>query len=221
MELLGARFVKRAITTRVVVAVVLIVFVAGTWMQDGTLNLGWLKFFSIAVLVASLVLMLWDLWLWRLPLVQLIPSVPRHVGGTWKGTLTTFWEDPQTGKRPAPKSVYLVIRQTATSTSVKLLTNESRSASTLAAVSALDGTIELTYLYLNRPDARYEDRSRMHHGSTALVVSGEPPRRLKGRYWTDRDTKGEMDFTERQGKVVDDFEEAESLFNSGDQKLTK
>lgn len=210
---------KRAVTTRVIVAIVLVVFVVGTWVQDGELNLGWLKFFSAAVLVVSLVLMLWDVWLWRLSLIQMIPGVPRHVGGTWKGTLTTFWEDPRTGKRPDPKSAYLVIRQTASSTSVKLLTNESRSASTLAAVSALDGTVELTYLYLNRPDARYEDRSRMHHGSVALVVSGEPPRRLKGRYWTDRDTKGEMDFTERQKRVVDDFEEAESLFSVGSRKL--
>jgi SMODS-associating 2TM, beta-strand rich effector domain len=205
--------VKRAITTRVVVAVVLIVFVAGTWMQDGTLNLSWLKFFSIAVLIASLVLMLWDLWLWRIPLIQMIPGVPRHVGGTWKGTLTTFWEDPRTGNRPVPKSAYLVIRQTASSTSVKLLTNESRSASTLAAISALDGTVELTYLYLNRPDARYEDGSRMHHGSAALVVSGESPRRLKGRYWTDRDSKGELDFDQRHKDLADDFDQAAKLFS--------
>jgi hypothetical protein len=52
----------------------------------------------------------------------------------------------------------------------------------------------------------------MHHGSTALDLSGTPVKRLKGRYWTDRDTRGELDFTERSKKIVDDFEEASGLF---------
>lgn len=203
---------KQNITIRVIAAIVLLVFVVGTWVQSGQLNFGWLKFFSAAVLVATIVLTLWDLWLWKLGPAQLVPGVPRYIHGTWQGVLTTFWVDPVTGQRPAPKTVYLVVRQTATLVSVKLLTNESRSASSLAAVTAIDGTSELTYLYLNRPDARFEDRSRMHHGSTALVLSGQPVKRMKGRYWTDRDTKGELDFTARNKKLVDDFEEAEALF---------
>ena len=208
---------KQTIIIRVVVAIVMVVFVAGTWAKSGELNLGWLKFFSIAVLIATLTLTLWDLWLWRLPLAQLIPGVPSCVHGTWQGVLTSFWVDPDTGNRPEPKNVYLVVRQTATLVSVKLLTNESRSSSSLAAVSALDGTFELTYLYLNCPDARFEHRSRMHHGSTALVISGQPAKRLKGRYWTDRDTKGELDFTVWDRRLADDFDEAQSLF--GQNKL--
>lgn len=203
---------KRNVLIRVVAAVVVLVFVGGTWTQGGQLNLGWLKFFSTAVLIATILLTLWDVWLWRLPVFRMVPGPPRCVRGTWKGVLTSFWVDPTTGKSPAPKHVYLVVRQTATLVSVKLLTNESRSASSLAAVTAVDGTSELTYLYLNRPDAGVEHRSRMHHGSTALDISGSPAKRLKGRYWTDRDSKGELDFTEWNKRLVDDFDDASSLF---------
>ena len=96
--------------------------------------------------------------------------------------------------------------------SVKLLTDESRSSSSLAAVSAADGSSALDYLYLNRPDSRVEHRSRMHHGSTVLDISGNPAKRLKGRYWTDRDSKGELDFAERSKNLADDFEDAAALF---------
>ncbi|MCU1685394.1 MAG: hypothetical protein JWQ81_6133 [Amycolatopsis sp.] len=203
---------KRGVLVRVVVGVVVVLLVIQNWLQGGQFNFGLSKIFSTAVLAATLVLALWESWLWRLPLAQRMPGTPRCIRGTWRGVLTTFWVDPKTGKSPDPKTVYLVIRQSASELSVKLLTNESRSASSFASVRLDDGSYELLYLYLNRPDSRYESRSRMHHGSTALDLSGSPVKRLKGRYWTDRDTRGELDFTERSMKIVDDFEEASALF---------
>ncbi|MFB8777131.1 Cap15 family cyclic dinucleotide receptor domain-containing protein [Streptomyces broussonetiae] len=204
---------KRTIIIRVVVAVVVVVFVIGTWAQDGRPDLAALKFFSVAVLASTLVFNLWDFWLWRLPLIQRVPGVPRSIRGTWKGTLTSLWVDPATGNNPPPKTVYLVAQQTASLVTVKLLTDESKSTSALASVSEVDGSFLLTYLYLNRPDMRVEHRSRIHHGSTVFDVSGNPARRLKGRYWTDRDSKGELDFEERDKKnLADDFAEAAGLF---------
>jgi len=203
---------KRPMIVRIVVGIVVLVFVVGTWITSGTIELGWLKYFSAAVFVATIALALWDIWIWRWPTIQRIPGVTRCLQGTWKGMLTSFWIDPATGKRPQPKAVYLVVRQTATLISTKLVTDESRSKSSLADISTSDGSSELTYLYIDRPDARVEDHSRMHHGSTVLDISGTPARRLKGRYWTDRDSKGELDFGDRAKKLADDFEEAESLF---------
>jgi hypothetical protein len=204
--------VKRTITIRVIVAVVVIVFVIGTWVQDGQPDLAALKFFSAAVLVSTAVFNLWDFWLWRLPLVQRIPGVPRSIRGTWKGTLTSFWVDPATGNSPQPKTVYLVVQQTGSLVIVKLLTDESKSTSALANVSEIDGSFLLTYLYLNKPDMRVEHRSRIHHGSAVFDISGCPSRRLKGRYWTDRDSKGELEFGERNKKLADDYAEAAGYF---------
>ena len=203
---------KRTITIRVIVAVVVVVFVIGTWAQTGRPDLAALKFFSAAVLASTAIFNLWDFWLWRLPLVQRIPGVPRSIRGTWKGTLTSLWVDPATGKSPQPKTAYLVVRQTGSLVIVKLLTDESRSTSALANVSEVDGSFLLTYLYLNKPDMRVEHRSRIHHGSAVFDISGCPAKRLKGRYWTDRDSKGELEFVERSDRLADDFTEAGGLF---------
>lgn len=203
---------RQAITIRAIVAVVIAVFVVGAWLTSGQLDFGWLRFFSVAVLLAGIVLSAWDVWLWRLAPAQRIPGVPRCIRGTWKGTLSTLWVDPVKGNRPQPKSVYLVVRQTATLVSVKLLTDESTSVSSLAAVTEADGSYALQYLYFNRPEVRFRERSPMHHGSVVLDVSGCPARRLNGHYWTDRDSKGAFDFIERSRKLADDFTEAAELF---------
>ena len=203
---------KRNVLIRIIVGVVVVVLAVQTWMQNGRLDFGLSKVFSAAVLAATVVLTLRETWLWRLPLAQRIPGTPRCIRGTWRGVLTTFWVNPETGIRPDPKTVYLVVRQSANHTSVKLLTNESRSSSAFAAIKVEDGSHELLYLYLNRPDSRHESRSRMHHGSTSLDLSGNPVMRMKGRYWTDRNTRRELDFNERSSRIADDFDEAASLF---------
>ena len=67
-------------------------------------------------------------------------------------------------------------------------------------------------MYLGQPDILIENRSRMHHGASSLTISGSPGSRLHGRYWTDRDSKGALDFTEHGPHLADDYEEAERLF---------
>jgi hypothetical protein len=206
---------KKTIAIRVIVGVVVGIFLVSAWAHDGKPDWSMLKLFSTAVFVCTVVFNVWDFWLWRLPWIQRIPGVgiPRSLRGTWKGTLTSFWVNPATNSNPPPKTVYLVVHQTASLVTVKLLTDESRSTSALGEVSEVDGSVVLTYMYLNKPDLRVEHRSRIHHGSTVFDVSGSPARRLKGRYWTDRDSKGELDFAERDKKhLADDFAEAAKLF---------
>lgn len=203
---MGAR-----IRVRVIVAVVILVFALGIWMSGGTLQAGWLGFYSTAVMVVLAVLALWEYWIWGWGFVQSIPGVPRDIRGTWKGELETSWKDEQ-GASPARKTAYLVVRQSASRVSAVLLTDESRSASSLATVSSDGITASLDYMYLNWPDVAVEDRSRIHHGSASLVVSGNPASRLRGRYWTSRDTRGELDFTSRVPKRADDYDEAARAF---------
>ncbi len=203
---------KRKLTVQIVTVIVIIVFTAGTWLKSRQIDLGWLKYFSASVFLAGLVLAGWDVLIWRIPLIQQIPGIPRSIRGTWKGTLTSFWVDPDTNIRPPPKCVYLVIRQSASLVSVKLLTDESHSTSSLGQVKEIDGSVTLAYMYLNRPEMNVEDRSRMHHGSAVLDISGLPATRLQGRYWTDRDSKGELEFFQRRPKMADDFSNAEQMF---------
>lgn len=204
---------SRRTLVQVVAAIVVIVFAAGIWFTGGTPDLTWLRFFSAAVFISVGVLTIWDHWAWHLPIIQKIPQVPRDLRGTWRGTLESFWVNPETGLSPPSKVAYLVIRQSATTVSIVMLTNESKSKSSIAMISDDGVSASLDYMYLNRPDSRYEYRSRIHHGSTSLDITGRPAVRLQGRYWTSRDSKGELSFNQRTIKFAEDFIQAEVLFN--------
>lgn len=185
---------SRQIIIRVVAAIVVGVFSGGAWIQSGKLDIGWLRHFSAAVFITTVAISTWDLWLWRIPPLQRVPGVPRNIRGTWKGQVYSLWVDPDTGVEREPKCAFLVIRQTASIISARLLTDESQSSSSLAAMSFSDGTALLEFMYLNKPKIQLEDHSRMHHGSTVLQVTGNPAERLEGRYWTDRDSRGSFVF---------------------------
>ena len=189
------------------------VFAAGIWLSGDQVEPAWLRFYSAAVFAATVAAAFWERYLWRWSPMQRIERVPSNIRGTWQGTLTSLWVDPLSGESPQGKTVYLVVRQTFSDASVVLLTDESRSGSTLAAVSMINGERTLDYVYINRPDPRVEHRSRMHHGSVVLDISGRPGSRLRGRYWTDRESRGELDFTRRHKMLADDFDSAARLFD--------
>lgn len=197
---------------QIVAAIIVTVFAAGLWLTGDDFDPQWLRLFSLAVWIAVFALLLWEKWLWRLSLIQETKKAPRDIRGTWRGTLRSLWVDPDSGQSPEEKTVYLIIRQDAFNVSTVLLTDESRSVSTVAVVTDDQTVTSLDYMYLNRPDSRVEDRSRMHHGSASLDIIGQPVTRLRGRYWTDRNSRGELEFTERRLKQVEGYTEAADLF---------
>lgn len=203
---------KGRLQVQAVVLVTVLVFAVGMLATGDNPNPAWLRFYSYAVTSAVVLVTAWDRWLWRLAISQKVAAVPRNLNGTWKGVLTTFWVDPETDAVPAPKLAFLVVRQTATTVSVTMFTDQMRSVSSLASLSGVDGQRSLDYMYLSRPDSRYEKRSPIHHGSTSLDVTGNPPDRLCGRYWTNRDSRGELDFSERRWGFADTYDTAIRMF---------
>lgn len=200
---------------QIISAVVVVVFAISIWASGGQLHSSWLRFYSVAVTAIGVLVALWDRLLWRLPFLQSIHGTPRNLRGTWQGTLRSQWINPNTGKSPEAKTVYLAIHQTASSVSVRLLTDESESRSSFGRVIGDGIETSLNYVYLNTPDNSIQDRSRIHHGSTALKVTGQPATRLRGHYWTDRDSRGELDFAVRARGLADDFASAQALFGDG------
>jgi len=204
---------KHQILVRYVSGVVVIVFAGGILLTGDVVRASWLKFFSVAVLVALGGLWLWDNMLWRLPPIQRFPKVPRAIAGTWKGELASSWVDPATKQVIPRKTVFVVIRQSASTAKITLMTDESKSTSSVAVLNkANDDTWTLDHMYLNIPDLGVSHRSSMHHGSGSLAISGNPAQRMTGRYWTDRGSKGELVFGSRSKRIVDDYEAAEALF---------
>lgn len=202
------------ILIRAIVFIVSLVFVIGSWITTGAPNTSLLSFFSVAVLVCTVLLLLWDRWAWKWKAAQAIPGVSRDLSGTWQARLESFWIDPATGKSPEPKTVYMVIRQTSSTASVTLISDESKSKSSLARVVKEDGSWLLHYVYTNEPRMEVRGRSPIHHGSAVLSVTGSPAKRLEGGYWTDRDSKGQLKLTKRSNKITEDFEEAKEALKS-------
>lgn len=171
----------RRVLVQIVAAVVVAVFAVGILLGSDTRPATWLRFYSVAVSCSLGILWLWEHLLWRLSLFQAIPGVPRNVRGTWKGRVVSLWSDPDTGVSPDDLRAFLIIRQSASSISIVLLTEESRSQSSIASLVESDGMVTLTYVYVNSPSILVEGRSRMHHGSAALNISGSPATLLNGR----------------------------------------
>lgn len=193
-----------------VAGIVIAVFAFGILAGGERPNPEWLRFYSVSVVVVGICLWVWENWLWRTWIGQRFSKVPVDIRGTWRGTLGSFWNGPD-GRAPS-KTVYLVIRQSASNVSVILMTDESRSRSSLSAVLTETECPTLEYMYLNRPSSRLEHQSRMHYGSAFLDITGRPATRLSGQYWTNRDSRGELEFTERLDKFVGDYLEAEKAF---------
>jgi hypothetical protein len=190
------------------VALAAVVWAVLLTVQGVTLRPGYVKPYSLAVAVVVVIFEVFDHWAWRWG------PIPRVVGrpllrGTWRGVVASTWIDPTTGQTVDPREAFLVVRQTYSTISTRLLTKESKSQSLAASIDAPRGdAAAVHWTYLNRPRLPLQGRSRIHHGAAVLEVHGSPPARLTGWYWTDRNTTGELTFTARSAKLHTDFLEA-------------
>jgi hypothetical protein len=163
--------------------------------------------------VASLFVLGFDHYFWRLPMFGRKLSRRPDLRGTWRGRLASGWENPEIGKQIDPDpEVYLVIRQTFWNVTAHLITKESKSCSTTAAIESDGcGHYQLVAQYRNTPRASARDRSDVHYGSFKLDIAGEPVGQLEGFYWTDRKTRGDLDFDRRSKRLVETFANAQAL----------
>ena len=168
----------------------------------------WFKPFSIVVGALVLVLSVADKWLWRIRWLRPWLFNMPDLNGTWKVAIRP------TAPESSPQKVgaYMVIRQTFSTISLRLLTAESHSE-TLSAhmVRRDDGTYGLAAVYRNTTRLQVRERSPLHHGALVLHVHGDPPDSLAGQYWTDRLSQGELLLSARIPEAAHSFEQAEKL----------
>lgn len=142
-------------------------------------------------------LLVFDQWVWRFPIIHRLVGRP-HIAGTWLGTL-----EPSAGSKMPDGGNHaiqsaLVIEQSYWSISLTLMTAEGSSRSTSAAIRTdaenNSGRRTLAYSYANQPDQKHLARSPAHLGAANLHVVGRSPREIRGSYWTNRFTAGDMTF---------------------------
>lgn len=178
-----------------------------------TVSVSWLKYLSTVTGILLLLLGAFDLWLWRLPFLQGWFVKRPVIRGTWRAVLRSNWIDPVTERVPAPINGFMMVRQTYSSLSLRLLTSESSSELIGAEiVSYSDGTTSIASVYRNEPKQLIRQRSSIHYGAILLQVIGRPVTGLTGHYWTDRNTAGEIELSNRRSEIYPSFETAKRAF---------
>lgn len=134
-----------------------------------------------AVAFSAAVMAIYEKWLWRI-IPFGIPVLDLHYSGTLKSSYDRV-----------ERQASLEVRQTFLSVQVTMITDESKSRSISASIGNIWGEKKLIYCYLNEPRTEYRDKSEIHYGTAVLCVDN--PLKLSGKYYTDRHTRGDMEFT--------------------------
>lgn len=201
--------IRKEIALWLQVGTFLAVWVAILFFSGIEFRINWeaLKKLPEAIGIYSILLLAFTTWAWRLPFLQgwLVPYP--DLEGTWEGTLESTWEDPSTGKRKSPIPIVFVIKQSFSSVSCVVYSEESSSYSNTAQISADDdsGTLQLSFNYTNRPRASVRERSEIHDGAAILRIFKRATLTLEGEYWTSRKTTGDMHLKFKSRKLADGF----------------
>jgi hypothetical protein len=199
---------------RYIKAIIYVTVLAWTIMllvNHEAIQSAWLKPFSTVTTIVLYVVMAFDLWLWKLPFLHNWFVKRPVVDGTWKVEIRSNWIDPVTNQATEPIIAYMVVRQTLSTLSMRLLTVESSSILVgTEIVCSADGLYCISGVYRNEPWFDFRHRSEIHYGGLWLQIAEDDlAKTLTGHYWTDRNTAGSMKLTNRIGRKVQSFAAAE------------
>ena len=75
-----------------------------------------------------------------------------------------------------------------------------------------DGTYEIVGAYRSEPKIEFRGVvSEIHYGSFIIRPDGNRITSMEGHYWTDRNTKGAISYSERSMESADSFQSAKAL----------
>jgi SMODS-associating 2TM, beta-strand rich effector domain len=197
--------------------------VGGVWSVAAALaglqfDATWKKAFSFLPLLLVLLFTVWDLWLWKLPLVVKYVGVP-DLNGTWLGEYESEWIDSQGHRNRETAPAVLTVKQDYTTLSVVLVSGESKSYSVLSHVTQLEsGEYRINYEYSNTPLVKYRQKMPSHLGSAELTIASARGRHLAGEYWTNRMSQGALSFNWISDRVASTVEAAQHLPDKGSER---
>ena len=203
------RYVKAIIYTAVLAWTVVL------YLNHEAIKSPWLQHLSTVITIVLYAVIAFDLWLWKLPVLHDWFVKRPVIDGTWKVELRSNWKDPETGNTIQSVEGYMVVRQTFSTLSMRLLTAESHSELVgTEIVCSADRQYCVSGVYRNEPRFQVRERSEIHYGAVWLRIITQPTKQLIGHYWTDRSTAGEMELNNRQRKKFQTFDGARAYFDS-------
>ena len=169
---------------------------------------------STVVTVVVWIALLFDLWLWKVPVLHGWFVKRPVIDGTWKVEFRSDYINPSTGAPTPPLEGYMAIKQTHSTLTMRLLTAESSSQLVgNEIVCTTDGSYCVSGVYRNEPRLEVRHRSPIHYGGIQLKVIEHPEQQLIGHYWTDRKTAGEIELTQRQKNRFQTFQAAKKHYD--------
>ncbi|MGY5044868.1 Cap15 family cyclic dinucleotide receptor domain-containing protein [Streptomyces sp. 900105755] len=183
------------IRQQVTVGIVCLVWLALALLTGEALSPTPLRLFSAAGTTVTIAALAYERSLWQWKLVRRFTGSPL-LHGTWRGEVITsaVCED---GTPVPPIPAVLHVAQSASRVSVSLFTADSVSTSTHASLlRGDDGRWCLRWQFVNQPRPAARRRSQRHRGVAELWIGGVPGEGLRGEYFTDRRTYGELHLVE-------------------------
>ena len=170
-------------------------------------GLQWVSGASSAVI---LLLVLYDRWIWRWPLVQKLSELAGHpiIHGTWKATLA--FERDANG-RPGTLTCYFSIYQTLSGVQLRGFFTTSESQSLTASIDRPQpNQYRLVFAYHSEAPHPARNQNRPHDGTAMLNIIGRPVESLIGSYYTDRGGAGTLKLTGYTKKLSESYDQAAS-----------
>jgi hypothetical protein len=178
-----------------------------------TIKSAWFRPLSTVTTIVLYSIIAFDLWIWKIPLLHGWFVKRPIIDGTWTVEIRSNWKNASTDKVPGQVQGYMVIRQTFSALSMRLLTEESTSELVGTEITcSSDGLHCVSGVYRNEPRFQVRDRSEIHYGAVWLRIIDEDEKKLIGHYWTDRGTAGEMELRNRQTKSFQTFLSAQTYY---------
>ena len=168
-------------------------------------NFDYIKKIPQACGYAFIFFLVFEKYLWKIrPFSWLIPYP--SLNGTWTGKLMSNYVH-EDGAGCESIDVTLVIKQTMLAISCEMFTKESSSQSYGGIIiKSHEGNIKhLIYTYYNNPRAGVQYRSNTHQGTAKLRIIEKPENALKGNYWTERESTGELQLKFYGKELLDDI----------------
>jgi len=160
-----------------------------------SLDLGVVPYIGVTAIAMGILIGWFEKDLWKLRFLHPRLVDRPVIDGNWKGTISSLWENPETGKRIDDIDAQVTIQQTLSKIYIRLQTKSSSG-------NLIDGTIRnehdgaklLVATYFNEPEIETKATNPSHKGTMILRI--EPgdnfPSDLVGTYWTDRKTEGRI-----------------------------
>jgi len=139
-------------------------------------------YISEAIGVTVILTTIYERFLWRYNPLNKTPVLKRK----YKGKLRSTYDG-------TTRDVKVEIKQTLLTIKIVLSTEESKSNSVTASITNIYCEKQLTYCYINTPNAFVRNRSNIHYGTVMMCV--DDINNLYGQYYTDRKTTGDIELT--------------------------